>query len=143
MLVAKDAPYRTVKEFVAWAKARPEPVFSGYGNTSSRVPSALFAEQMAYLAQQRYTTLTVSQYISVQKTGAALPAAVVVLTFDDGFADFYAEALHILKQHGFVASPYVAGPYVEGEYEVELPVTARLIEALRPEYRESFEAQRQ
>jgi len=45
MLVAKDAPYRTVKEFAAWAKARKEPVFSGYGNTSSRVPSALFAEQ--------------------------------------------------------------------------------------------------
>lgn len=45
MLVAKDAPYRTVKEFVAWAKARTEPIFSGYGNTSSRVPSALFAER--------------------------------------------------------------------------------------------------
>ena len=45
MLVAKDAPYNSVKEFVAWAKARKEPVFSGYGNTSSRVPSALFAEQ--------------------------------------------------------------------------------------------------
>ena len=36
---------RSVKEFVAWAKARKEPIFSGYGNTSSRVPSALFAEQ--------------------------------------------------------------------------------------------------
>ena len=45
MLVAKDAPYKTVKEFVTWAKARKEPIFSGYGNTSSRVPSALFAEQ--------------------------------------------------------------------------------------------------
>jgi tripartite-type tricarboxylate transporter receptor subunit TctC len=45
MLVTKDAPYRSVKEFVAWAKAHKEPVFSGYGNTSSRVPSALFAEQ--------------------------------------------------------------------------------------------------
>jgi len=45
MLVAKDAPYSSVKEFVAWAKARKEPIFSGYGNTSSRVPSALFAEQ--------------------------------------------------------------------------------------------------
>jgi hypothetical protein len=43
----------------------------------------------------------------------------------------------------FVASPYVAGPYVEGEYELELPVTSRLIAALRPEYRDSFEAQRQ
>ncbi len=45
MLVAKDAPYNSVKEFVAWAKARKEPIFSGYGNTSSRIPSALFAEQ--------------------------------------------------------------------------------------------------
>ncbi len=45
MLVAKDAPYKTVKEFVGWAKARQEPIFSGYGNTSSRIPSALFAEQ--------------------------------------------------------------------------------------------------
>ncbi len=45
MLVAKDAPYRSVKEFVAWTKAQKDPVFSGYGNTSSRVPSALFAEQ--------------------------------------------------------------------------------------------------
>jgi tripartite-type tricarboxylate transporter receptor subunit TctC len=45
LLVAKDAPYNSVKEFVAWAKARKEPIFSGYGNTSSRVPSALFAEQ--------------------------------------------------------------------------------------------------
>ena len=47
MLVNKDAPYRTVKEFVAFAKARKpgEPVFSGYGNASSRVPSALFEER--------------------------------------------------------------------------------------------------
>ena len=45
MLVARDAPYSSVKQFVAWAKAQKEPIFSGYGNTSSRVPSALFAEQ--------------------------------------------------------------------------------------------------
>ena len=43
----------------------------------------------------------------------------------------------------FIASPYVAGPYVEGEYELELPVTRQLIEALKPEYRDSFEVQRQ
>jgi hypothetical protein len=43
----------------------------------------------------------------------------------------------------FVASPYTAGPYVEGEYEIFLPVTARLIARLKPEYRNSFEIQRQ
>lgn len=43
----------------------------------------------------------------------------------------------------FVASPYVAGPYVEGEYEISLPVTSKLIAALKSEYRRSFEPQRQ
>jgi hypothetical protein len=43
----------------------------------------------------------------------------------------------------FVASPYVAGPYVEGMYEIAVPVTAKLMAALKPEYRGSFEVQRQ
>ena len=43
----------------------------------------------------------------------------------------------------FVASPYVAGPYVEGEYEIDFPVSSALIAAMKPEYRGSFEAQRQ
>lgn len=43
----------------------------------------------------------------------------------------------------FVASPYTAGPYVEGQYEISLPVTSQLIAAIRPEYRNSFERQRQ
>ena len=41
-----------------------------------------------------------------------------------------------------IAAPYTAGPYAEGEYDIALPVTARLIAALKPEYRASF-AQRQ
>ena len=43
----------------------------------------------------------------------------------------------------FVASPYLAGPYVEGEYRIRVPVTLKLIAALKPEFRGSFEAQRQ
>lgn len=41
----------------------------------------------------------------------------------------------------FAADPYVAGPYVEGTYEMRLPVTARMIGALKPVYRPSFEVQ--
>jgi len=43
----------------------------------------------------------------------------------------------------FVASPYVAGPYAEGEYAITLPVTLKLLAALRPDYRSSFELYRQ
>lgn len=38
----------------------------------------------------------------------------------------------------FHANPYVAGPYVEGDYDVELPVTAAFVAALKPDYRSSF-----
>jgi hypothetical protein len=37
------------------------------------------------------------------------------------------------------ASPYVAGPYAEGSYEIDLPVTADLISALKSESQGSFE----
>jgi hypothetical protein len=43
----------------------------------------------------------------------------------------------------FVASPYVAGPYAEGSYEISLPVTRKLMMALKPAYRSSFKAQPQ
>ena len=43
----------------------------------------------------------------------------------------------------FTASPYVAGPYTEGQYEISVPVTAKIIAALKTEYRTSFESQRQ
>ena len=36
------------------------------------------------------------------------------------------------------ADPYVAGPYVEGDYEIEIPVTDKLLAALKPQYRSSF-----
>jgi hypothetical protein len=36
------------------------------------------------------------------------------------------------------AGPYVAGPYAEGAYEVNLRVDRAVMEAVRPEYRESF-----
>lgn len=42
-----------------------------------------------------------------------------------------------------VASPYTAGPYAEGDYAITLPITRRLIAAMKPAYRASFEPQRQ
>lgn len=59
------------------------------------------------------------------------------------------EELQIIPQAGkggaftkllFHADPYTAGPYAEGDYDIELPVTAAMIAALKPEYRSSFSA---
>lgn len=89
-------------------------------NASSRfrqftVSPVLFAEQMAYLHQQAYTPMTVTQYVRARSQGvAALPERPIVLTFDDGFADFFTAALPVLKQYNFVATLYVSTAFIDG-----------------------------
>ncbi|MEM9501329.1 MAG: hypothetical protein AAF941_05730 [Pseudomonadota bacterium] len=39
---------------------------------------------------------------------------------------------------GLLAAPYVAGSYAEGPYEVTLPVTERVLQAVKPEYLDAF-----
>jgi hypothetical protein len=39
---------------------------------------------------------------------------------------------------GVLVAPYAAGPYAEGDYEVTLPVTQRVLDAVKPEYRPTF-----
>lgn len=39
---------------------------------------------------------------------------------------------------GVLIGPYEAGPYVEGDYEVNLPVTQAVLDAVRPEYKAAF-----
>lgn len=41
---------------------------------------------------------------------------------------------------GVLIAPYAAGPYAEGDYEVTVPVTAKVLAAVRPEYRAAFAA---
>lgn len=39
---------------------------------------------------------------------------------------------------GILVPPYEAGPYAEGGYEVTLPITAKVLALVKPEYRASF-----
>ena len=43
---------------------------------------------------------------------------------------------------GILVPPYEAGPYAEGDYEATIPVTAAILETLKPEFRSSFVAAR-
>ncbi len=78
------------------------------------LPPARFAEQMDYLAQRRYRTLTVSQYVAARTAGVELPEPAVVLTFDDGFADFNNQALPVLQRYSLTATLYISTAFVNG-----------------------------
>jgi peptidoglycan/xylan/chitin deacetylase (PgdA/CDA1 family) len=79
------------------------------------VTPELFAEQMAYLHQHDYTPITVTQLINARSENKfILPEQSVVITFDDGFADFFTDALPTLKQHNFTATLYISTAFING-----------------------------
>jgi peptidoglycan/xylan/chitin deacetylase (PgdA/CDA1 family) len=79
------------------------------------VPVTLFADHMTYLHQNGYTPITVTQFINARgQKGSALPERPIVITFDDGFADFFTEALPVLQQYRFTATLYIATGFING-----------------------------
>jgi peptidoglycan/xylan/chitin deacetylase (PgdA/CDA1 family) len=77
------------------------------------LPRSLFAEQVAALAE-RHQPLTIDRavdHLGAGRAPAGRPA--VVVSFDDGTADFVDEALPVLVEHGVPAVLYVATDFVE------------------------------
>ena len=67
-----------------------------------------FATQLQYLRDAGYQTLTFTDAAAALAAGRGqLPARSVVLTFDDGYADFHSQALPLLEKFGFTATVFV------------------------------------
>ncbi len=71
-----------------------------------------FSEQLSFLRTEGYTPLTVSQLVEATTGGRTPLERPVVVTFDDGFADFYTDALPLLKKHDFVATLFLTTDYI-------------------------------
>ncbi|MBB2911151.1 peptidoglycan/xylan/chitin deacetylase (PgdA/CDA1 family) [Streptosporangium becharense] len=76
-------------------------------------PSA-FADQLAYLADRGFTPLTVADLVATlhKNNDRSLPERPIVLTFDDGYADFHSEALPVLERHGFPSTVFLTSGWV-------------------------------
>ncbi|NTV36973.1 MAG: polysaccharide deacetylase family protein [Anaerolineaceae bacterium] len=71
------------------------------------VPPSQFEEQMAWLAENGYTSVSVTRLIDVLINGGELPARPFVITFDDGDTDVYTQAFPIMKKYGFTGTFYI------------------------------------
>jgi peptidoglycan/xylan/chitin deacetylase (PgdA/CDA1 family) len=77
------------------------------------VSAATFTRQLDAVVASGATALTVSQYVAARESGS-LPERVVVITFDDGFADFYDTALTALAQRSLACTLYVTTGFLGG-----------------------------
>lgn len=66
-----------------------------------------FAAQLDWLAAHGYTTILPRDLVAHWDQGVALPSRPVILTFDDGSADWAATVLPLLASHGMAAEFYV------------------------------------
>jgi peptidoglycan/xylan/chitin deacetylase (PgdA/CDA1 family) len=70
------------------------------------VPVTAFEKQLQYLVKQNYIVISLSELVSRIKNKKSLKK-VVVLTFDDGYADNYEIVFPLLKKYNFSASIFV------------------------------------
>ncbi len=85
----------------------------GSGSVVSTSP-ALFQRQMKYLSDAGYTSLPLRELVSLLKEGSNLPNKPVVLTFDDGFKNFYSHAFPVLSEYNFCATVFLVTDFCGG-----------------------------
>jgi peptidoglycan/xylan/chitin deacetylase (PgdA/CDA1 family) len=78
----------------------------------TRTCPAMFAAQLKYLHESGYKTCSLAQAIHQLHTQTESAAKVVVITFDDGYHDFYSRAFPLLSQHGFSATVFLPTGYI-------------------------------
>lgn len=71
-----------------------------------------FAFQLALLKREGYTSVSLGDVIDAIDNGKQLPARPIVLTFDDGYANFATVGVPLLKEAGFTATSFVVSGFV-------------------------------
>ncbi len=73
----------------------------------------MFRQQMAYLAENGYTTIDFYDLSLAIVNKLTLPDKPIILTFDDGYLDNYENAFPILHEFGFTGTFFIITDYVD------------------------------
>jgi peptidoglycan/xylan/chitin deacetylase (PgdA/CDA1 family) len=72
-----------------------------------------FEEQVTYLKENGYHTITFAELVGAFNGEVTLPSNPVIITFDDGWDDIYNVAYPILQEHGLRATFFIATNWLE------------------------------
>ena len=79
-----------------------------------RVSQKRFRDQMAYLHRNGYDIMTMKEWLSCRYGNGVWPSKPIVITFDDGYLNFYTNAWPVLKDYGFKAVVFLVTKHVGG-----------------------------
>lgn len=79
----------------------------------THVSPARFAEQMSYLAENGWKTVTMGQAAAKLKQGGLPGGKTVAITFDDGFRSFFIHGHPILSRNKQTATMFLPSAYIK------------------------------
>jgi peptidoglycan/xylan/chitin deacetylase (PgdA/CDA1 family) len=78
------------------------------------VPPAAFADQLALLRDEGWRTISAGALSAMLAAGnTVLPERTVVISFDDGYENFYSQAMPELAKHDFTATLFMTSGWVK------------------------------
>ncbi len=81
--------------------------------TDLSVEPEVFREQMAYLAENGFTTVDLYDLSRTISNKQELPEKPIILTFDDGYLDIYENAFPILQEYGFTGTFFIPTAFID------------------------------
>jgi peptidoglycan/xylan/chitin deacetylase (PgdA/CDA1 family) len=78
-----------------------------------------FEEQMKFVAEGGYNTISYDTLYAALKGNGTLPTKPVILTFDDGYIDFYVNAFPILRKFNLHATVFVSTGLMDQGYYLQ------------------------
>ncbi|WP_234123752.1 polysaccharide deacetylase family protein [Clostridium hydrogenum] len=78
-----------------------------------KVPKKQFDEQMKYLKDNGYHTLSANEFYNFLVNGKSIPKKSVLITFDDGYQNQYDNAYPTLKKYNFNAVLFIITNYLD------------------------------
>ena len=73
----------------------------------------VFEQHLKFLHDSGYKSIGLTDAVSRLREGAPPNERTVVITFDDGFEDFYSQAFPLLSQYGFTATMFLPTSYID------------------------------
>lgn len=85
-----------------------------FRHTSTTTSVRAFSNQMTWLRDRGYATLTMAQLEGYVRNQLNLPAKAVAITFDDGLKSVSRYAYPVLKQYGMKATAFIITSRIKG-----------------------------
>ena len=124
----------------AYHKIVPQEIKNEYYKDNKWVDTVeRFEEQMKYLYENNYKTISMSEFENWRNTDKKYPIKTVMITIDDGDLGIYYEILPILKKYNFKATMFIIGNKINDVSEEYNPAKQQfigrdLLESIKKEY---------